>query len=995
MHRFDVNPSKMDGESKKVSFNKRCCYLLAFLFIGVPVVTGVLVWYFLPKCGIRDGESVTDESSGGRESTTEATPSSSTGPIPGKPWTYLRLPTFIRPLHYDLTLYPDFYEDHGWFYGNETIEIEIRQDTRFILIHYNQMNMTRTELFRHDTTESIPIKRTFSYSEHQFWVVETESVIPAGSTVDLELQFDGSLTNSIVGFYKSTYVNSQTNQTRHLATSKFEPVDARKAFPCFDEPNIKANFTVTLVHRPNYTALSNMPDETTTAWSDGDLLATRFRRSVPMSTYLVCFIVCDFLQLNMTTNEGTLVRVWATPDKIEQTRYALALANNTMSLYERKFNLPYPLPKQDMIAIPDFVSGAMEHWGLITYRETYMLLDENEASSSNKQRVATVVAHELAHQWFGNIVTMDWWDDLWLNEGFASFMEYIGVADYEKDWHMMNQFIVDDVQPVMVTDSAVNSHPIVVKVNNPDEINEVFDSISYSKGASIIGMLKHFMGDDKFFEGIQMYLQRFQWGNAKTDDLWNSLSNVTGAPDVKRIMDTWTLQMGLPYINITIEVTNGETRVVGEQERFLQDPNADPTQSEYKSPFNYTWFVPLEYRTQDNSTVTTVWMNMTDVSFAIPLDLTNPANWVKFNVGQTGFYRINYPVFLWRKFADILDNNLQVIPDVDRAGLLSDAFDLARAGLLGYDAALNLTGYLHKEESYLAWDSVSSGLSYISHMLETTEHFGLWTSYVLSKSKPVMDRLGWEDTGPHLKKLLRSTIISMTCSLGDTECRQNATTKFINWVQSGRRVKGMVKPFNQCSSPSHNYIYQIIHVLSNSVPPNLRSYVYQYGIEASSNTEDWDFMWRRYMAESVPQERSKLLTGMAQTEQIWLIYRLLKFAMDESKVRSQDFFYVLSYLSGNMVAKPILWRWFQEHWEALVSRFSLRSRSLGRAVGNIVSTFNTEFQLDEVLTFFKKYPDAGAGSRGRLQAVDRIKSNIQWMEKNKDGIVQWLKNQGQ
>lgn len=219
MHKFDVNPSKMDGESKKVSFNKRCCYLLAFLFIAVPVVTGVLVWYFLPKCGIRDGQSITDESSQGKESTTEASPtvettSPSTGAVPGKPWTYLRLPTFIRPLHYDLTLYPDFYEDHGWFYGNETVEIEISLDTRFILIHYNQMNITRTELYSHGKTDSIPIKRTFNFSEHQFWVVETESAIPAGSKVDLELQFDGSLTNSIVGFYKSTYVNSQTNQTR-------------------------------------------------------------------------------------------------------------------------------------------------------------------------------------------------------------------------------------------------------------------------------------------------------------------------------------------------------------------------------------------------------------------------------------------------------------------------------------------------------------------------------------------------------------------------------------------------------------------------------------------------------------------------------------------------------------------------------------------------------------------------------------------------------------
>ncbi|KAJ8317988.1 hypothetical protein KUTeg_003079 [Tegillarca granosa] len=765
--------------------NKRLIYFLVFLLIIVPVIVGVVVWH-LTRQNCKEGTTV--------KSTTNPA-------IYGtEPWTNLRLPKSLMPVHYDITLFPDFYDGNGWFYGNESIELKVKQQTTFIMIHFYYMNITKTELRKNGTNEIIKIKRTFPYKENQFWVIETEEPMRAGLGIVLDLQFDGSLTRAIVGLYKSTYVNSITKERRYLAASKFEPVSARRAFPCFDEPNIKAEYTVRLVHKQEYTALSNMPDMHTSVWQhDPHFKITTFQRSVKMSTYLVCFIVCDFEYLNM-------------------------------------------------IAIPDFVSGAMEHWGLITYRETAMLFDPREASSANKQRVAVVVAHELAHQWFGNIVTMDWWDDLWLNEGFASFMEYFGANKSEPDWEMLSQFLTEDVQPVMITDAGVSSHPIVVDVTNPSQINEVFDSISYSKGSAVIRMLESIMGKQKFFKGIEAYLKAFAWGNAKTENLWNKLGNIEDGLSVRDVMDTWTRQMGLPYINIVFD--SKLNKATATQKRFLADKTTKF--NENRSPYRYKWYVLLDYITSSSETGK-VWIKKQEtITFDIPVNpIINKNAWIKFNREQTGFYRVNYPDDVWRNFASELNKNPEIMKDTDKSGLINDALNLARGGYLSYDIALEITTFLDKEYGYLPWKSAIEGLEYIEKML--------------------MGSASWK---------------------------------------------------------SHD-----------------------------SEAADWDTMMKRYISATVPQEKIKLLYGMAQTKNIQLLHRYVDYAKNESLIRSQDFFSVLQYIAGNPVGTSIVWNWIRSNWDYLISR---------------------------------KYPEAGSGARGREQALESIKRNIIWVKKNKQIINDWI-----
>lgn len=956
-----------DGDyegNKNVSVNKRLLYFLLVLLLVVPIIVGVLVWYLAPPKSCDTLPNVEGESSANTGQ--DVTGSTSTTEVPdfdNEPWKNLRLPRYLVPIHYDITLYPDIYNGNGWFYGNESVEIQINKDTSYILIHFNFMNITKTSLKNNYTGSPIGIKRTFPYEENQFWVVETVTPIRRGSVVRLETQYDGSLTRSIVGLYKSRYVNSITGETRYLATSKFEPVDARRAFPSFDEPNIKAQYTIHLVHQPGYTALSNMPEVLTVPWSeDSSLMKTSFQRSVDMSTYLVCFIVCDFHYLEARTKTNIPVRTYATPDRVNQTQFSLDIAVHSMDLYEELFNMSYPLPKQDLIAIPDFASGAMEHWGLITFRETNLLFDPEEASSANQQRVAVVVTHEIAHQWFGNIVTMDWWDDLWLNEGFASFMEYLGAASFKPKWDMMEQFVTEDAQPVMLTDSGVNSHPIIVEVTSPYQINEVFDRISYSKGASVIRMLESIMGKDKFFEGVSKYLKTFAWGNAKTDDLWAALGMADEAVglSVKAVMDTWTRQMGLPYVDLTFSFT--ESKVTAVQKRFLADNTM--TYNATDSPYLYKWYINLDH-VSNTGIGSPVWISKHEDSVEFDISDSpqmNQSAWFKFNVNQTGFYRVNYPTNLWMRFATMLQNEeLQELSNIDKAGLINDALNFARAGHVPYDLALSMTLYLDKEYDHLPWESAYTAFAYISSMFQYGGSFGPWRKYIVTKTKQPLEQLGWTDTGTHLQKLMRTNLIALACGHADPDCLDNATALFRAWLDNGQVV-----------------------------PPNLRLLVYRYGMESAGTDEDWNIMWEKYTTETVPQEKTKLLYGLSRTKKVWLLSRYLEMTKNESLVRSQDFFAVLTYISVNPVGRGLVWNWVRQNWEYLVDRFTLYSRSLGRLVPRVIGTFNTDFQLEEVLDFIKKYPDAGAGARARDQALETVRSNISWMKRYQPIITEWL-----
>ncbi|XP_033100366.1 glutamyl aminopeptidase-like [Anneissia japonica] len=841
-------------------------------------------------------------------------------------WENLRLPSIIKPNHYDLTLHPNLTTDT--FTGVVDIDVTVTEPTDTFLVHIKELTIKNPKVMLKETSAEQAISKDFSYEDNEFYVIITTSEVAPGDYL-LHYEFSGSLVGSIVGFYKSTYYNKD-GKLMSMATSKFEPTDARRAFPCFDEPNLKANYTTTLVHTDEYFALSNM-DVDTKETIDG-LIYTKFNPSVKMSTYLACFIVCNFSSVEGQTARGVPFKVYAPHDSIYQADYALSIGINVTDYYEDYFDIPYPLPKLDMIAIPDFVSGAMEHWGLITYRETNLLYDEQESSEGNKQRVAAVIAHELAHQWFGNIVTMDWWDDLWLNEGFASFLEYSGVNHAEPDWQMLDQFVTEDMYYVMGLDQIVTSHPIIIEVNHPDEINEIFDSISYSKGASVLRMLNNIMGEEDFRKGL-------------------TVSDV----DIKGLMDTWTLQMGFPVVKLSRK--NSDT-LSAEQEWFLVDPAANKSQAEFDSPFNYKWNIYLDYKFPGESDkVQLMETNDNAVDIFPPTDF----QWVIANLNQTGYYRVNYDQTTWDNLIDELIKNHEVIPIADRSGLIDDSFNLAKAGQIDYFIPLNMTKYFIKETEYIPWDTAYSNLNWISEILRYRPVFADWRKYIQRQVKPLLDSLTWDDAGTtHLESYLRSDIIGLSCSHGDPDCLREAETKFQDYLNGVR------------------------------TSPNVRSLIYRYGMENAGGQAEWDMMWTQYVTATVSQERTRLLYGLARTRQVWLLCRYLTYAMNETKVRSQDFFTVVNYIADNPVGNPLVWDWVRANWEKLVERFGISSRSLGRLVPSICEFYATEFKLQQMKDFFNAYPDAGAGERGRKQALEKVQTNIDWLKVNEKKIEMWL-----
>ncbi|XP_068236621.1 glutamyl aminopeptidase-like [Palaemon carinicauda] len=868
-----------------------------------------------------------------------------------------RLPSTVRPSHYDLYLNPDL--DSKTFSGSVAMTVESLDSRDFFLVHTKWLKISNTKISRVETgrNQEIDVIEEFEYEPNEFWVMKVPP--QEAGTFLISMEFSGSLTKAILGFYYSEYTDV-SGVKRGLATTKFEPTYARRAFPCFDEPSFKSTYSVTIV-RPSerYIALSNMPVklEKKGVPSPSSTEVT-FEKSVPMVTYLVCFIVCDFTYKEMLMKSGMPFRVYAPEGRIKNSQFALETGASILQMYEKMFDLPFPLPKSDMAAIPDYSSGATEHWGIITFRETNIFFNENQSSAANKQRVASVVAHELAHQWFGNLVTLEWWNDLWLNEGFASYVEYKGVDHVYPEWQMDAQFQCDALLSVMDIDSALSSHPIVQTVGNNDQINAMFDAISYRKGSSVLRMLEDFMGEASFQRGINAFLKKFEYDNAVTKDLWTELTSAWDGKeerDVGDIMDTWTRQMGYPVVSVSQLAPDSFSL---KQSRFLQDPQAefDPSESEYR----YKWDIPLSYITSSSEDTQRSWLYRDMDSLLLKMD--SPTSWIKVNLKQKGFYRVNYEPEMWRKLESLCTE--KTLGPSERASLLSDALALADAALLDYNVALDMTTVLASERDYVPWDAAAGRLIVLKKLLSGTDASGPFDKYLSSLTGSICNELGWEDSGEHLKKLLRIDIVNVACTSGNDDCLREAADLLRSWIKDAEFP----------------------------LPLGTRRQVYRWGIVREGSPESWDVMWQRALAEQSATEVDNLYYGMANVRNTEILLKYIELAKDEKNVRSQNFLNVLQYISSNPTGSDLIWDWVRENWPWLVARYTLNDRYLGQMIPNISRYFTTKEKLIEMKEFFAKYPEAGAGERYRKQALETVQFNIRWVEKNSSTITQWLKS---
>lgn len=637
----------------------------------------------------------------------------------------VRLSKNVVPREYELQLRPDL--ENFTFEGVETISLEILKPTKTLTLHSKELEIMTASISGVFGKISYDVKSetaTFTFPKN----------IPMGK-VKLTLVFKGILNDKMRGFYKSSYVFE--GKVHHIATTQLEATDARRAFPCFDEPAQKAVFHMSLVVPKGKTVISNtLPISNAIHESGYEVI--KFSPTPKMSTYLLAFIVGDFEYIEKKSNRGVIVRVYTTPGKIHQAKFALDCAVKTLEFYEKYFDIPYPLKTLDMIAVPDFDSGAMENWGAITYRENALLVDEVNSSAGSKQWVALVIAHEIAHQWFGNLVTMEWWTHLWLNEGFASYIEYLAVDKLFPHWDIWTQFSTNDLGVALRLDALATTHPIEIEVRNPSEIGEIFDAVSYSKGASVIRMLASYLGEKDFRDGLRYYLKKHSYENTETIHLWQAFEKVSGK-HVTKMMHNWTSKPGYPVVKAKLI----KKKINFSQSRFFSSPI-----SAKKAHDKTKWEFPLNYKNN------------------------------KVNFGEAGFYRTAYSKELLQKLREPIQN--KNLSPRDRLGVIRDLFALSEAGTIPTTDALEFLSVYKNEDNYTVWFELASGLAQLEQIFAKEKSIDDLTNLIGELFSPIVNKMGWtkKENESHADTLLRSLSISRAGKSGNHEIITEARKRF-------------------------------------------------------------------------------------------------------------------------------------------------------------------------------------------------------------------------
>ncbi|MDA1036275.1 MAG: M1 family metallopeptidase [Chloroflexi bacterium] len=854
------------------------------------------------------------------------------------PDTY-RLPANVRPVQYSVELTPDL--QSFTFTGRETIVVRVGQPTSTVVLNSSELDITSASASLADGT-------TVSASVTVDEVAERATVtlaqdLPAGDAT-LAFEFTGTLNDQLRGFYRSQY-DGPDGSARYLATTQFEATDARRAFPCWDEPEAKAVFDVTLVIPVEMVAVSNMPIASEAAGPAGKR-TVKFEPSPKMSTYLVAFVVGDLAKVEATASNGTLVRVWATRGKESQGQFALENSVKILDYMNDYFGIDYPLPKMDHIAIPDFAAGAMENWGAITYRETALLFDPENSAAQARQRILEVVAHEMAHMWFGDLVTMEWWDDLWLNESFASWMGDKAVDHLYPEWQMWTQFVSMDTNSALSLDGLRNSHSIEAKVNDPSEIRELFDAISYSKGGSVLRMLEDYLSEETFRQGLHGYLKGHEYANARTEHLWSALAEASGKP-VTSIMDSWVKQIGYPVLDVEVKRGADGTAISLRQERFLYDHLVD-------SQANPTiWRVPAGVQ-QHGAERQTLLMEGSTGSIALP---SSTGDWVKVNAGQTGFFRANYSADEWGRLTDAVRS--KQLPAVDRLGLQNDAYALMRSGRLPATVFLSLAEAFNGETDAPVWGDLASNLRGLEALLLDAPYVDSYRAFARTRFADIAGSVGWDARAGegHLDAILRSTALGQFGGYGDPATLAEAKRRFDGFL----------------ANPA-------------SLHPDLRGIVLAL-VAQQGDRSTYDTLWRLQKEATLAEEKNRFLGSLTRFEDTALLSDLLARSLGD-EVRSQDTMAVIVQTAGNKDGRDLAWQFVKDNWDEMDRRYGKGGFAIMRIVG-ITGGFTTMEQHDEVTRFFEEHP-APSAARTIQQSLERIRLNNKWLELNLAPIGEWL-----
>ncbi|KAL4067568.1 leucyl aminopeptidase [Scleroderma citrinum] len=892
-----------------------------------------------------------------------------------------RLPLDVKPTHYDIMIKTDLKEEV--FEGVVKIDLQVQRETSSIVVNVVDLEILNTTLHSEASQCGHSEMTRLFDAKSERGTFHFPTALPSGSKATFSVNFSGKLTDSMMGYYKSSFQKDGVSTSYSL--TQFEPTSARRAFPCLDEPLLKATFAITMISRADTVNLSNMPiisekiynaeetddkDEALTMLLSRLTLhtednkkeewkITRFMSTPPMSTYLVAYANGQFAYLESSYKSplsGVVrpLRVYSTPDVIHQAKYALEIKAKVLPYYEQIFDIEYPLPKLDTLVAHDFDAGAMENWGLITGRTSAFLLDPDRVDVATRKRVTVFQSHEVAHMWFGDITTMEWWDYLYLNEGFATLMgEVIVVGMIYPEWKVDSEFISENLNDALDLDAKLSSHPIEVHCPDANQINQIFDSLSYAKAASVLRMLSNFVGQDRFLKGVSIYLKKHLYANTITKDLWMGISEATGM-DVPKMMDNWITKIGFPILSVT--ETEGAIHV--RQDRFLETGPAD-------SKDNQTiWChrtVPLVILTVDEAGNVMIdksaVLDTREASFRV--DTRRP---FKLNAGTYGVYRVLYSDERLAQIASEAAKGDNIFSLNDRIGLVHDSMALAKSGHATVSSALTVVDISREEREFLVWDAISRNLSLlVSTWWENEEIVRRLDEFRCSLFTPLVKRLGYEYTPSDSADVsqLRTRAIEQAASAGDSTVITELQGRFAHYMETG----------NDSNIPADLFRTTIITAVKHG------------------GRAEYDFAKSLYENPATsPSASISAMHAMCASNDTSCIDDTFSYVLN--KVRNQDIIYFFMGLQRNFRTRrssaTFMLNNFSEIEKIYEGNFSFKS-----VISASLRNMSTQQDYERIQAFFKD-KDTSRYNIALSQTLDTLRASMAWIERSTPDITEWL-----
>ncbi len=835
-----------------------------------------------------------------------------------------RLSRSVLPRRYDLTLSPDI--GRRDFVGSVTILVDVHEPTRQVALNANELEIRTAWIVGADGSRNEAATTTFNVALERVTFI-FERPIEVGEA-KVHIEFTGILNDKLRGFYASSYT-AQDGSTKVIATSQLQSTDARRVFPCWDEPDCKAVFGITLVVDDGLLAVSNMSEIARSTMASGRNMV-RFADTPVMSTYLVAFVVGELETTPTVDIDGIPVRVIARPGQGKFTSFALEAAAFALRYFQDWYGIPYPGTKLDMIATPDFAFGAMENLGAVTFRETLLLADPETATRQDLENIATVVAHEIAHMWFGDLVTMSWWNGIWLNEAFATFAETSCTSKFRPEWQKWTTFSVERAAAASV-DGLHSTRPIEFPVISPTDAEGMFDVLTYEKGASVIRQLEQYLGEIPFRDGVRHYLTKHRFGNTETTDLFDALEHVTGQP-VRTLMDSWIFQGGYPIVNVALDsATNTATFT---QRPFTYLPTSD-TVANAK-----TWSVPFLYRTEGaGGTVEhKILLDVESKSASVPAGTTLVVG----NSGGHGFYRVSYDASL----QSAVRASFASLPAIERFIVVSDLWASVLQGSATAEHFLELTDTLGAERDLSVWRAVTAGWGSLEMVFDDTRRATL-ADRVRAVLRPMATELGWNETPGEtgLTGQLRGLIITTLGKVGDDP----------------QIIAGAAERIGAVLTET------------STLPADVGAAVITV---ASSHADDaqWPQFDAARLAATSPQATVRLLRALSMFPSKELAKQTLELMVGPT-VRTQDAPYAIGVMATSRVAGPVAWSFLKSNWAKLNQVFPNNS------IPGMISPFSAQ-SSPEIAADIRAFFAPGTGhevpqAKKQLeQMLERLEINV-------------------